>query len=85
MSDEEPEVFPMRPCIGCGQVDDHPRVHSVVPTADGGHGSEFWHHDCFSEAHAERVDHAAIHSIAATGLKGDELRAHIQSLPVQEG
>lgn len=67
-------------CEGCGQEDDHPRVHEIVPTADGKHASRFWHHDCFSQAHHDRQDHAAIHEIAATGLKGDALRAHLHKL-----
>jgi hypothetical protein len=78
------EVFPTRPCVGCGLIDDHPRVVSVVPTAEGAHGTELWHHDCFSTAHSDRVDHAAIHHIAGTGLKGDALRKWINKLPAQD-
>lgn len=77
-SKREPIAAPdPRRCKGCGQSDDHPRVHSVVPTPAGGHASEFWHHDCFSAVHVDRIDHADIHALAATGLKGDALRALI--------
>jgi len=68
--------FPTRPCAGCDQVDDHPRVNYVAP---GGQDEELWHHDCFVLVHPASIeDHPAIHEIAASGLKGDKLREHIQ-------
>lgn len=36
--------FPLRTCVGCGQVDDHPR--DVVALPDGSAAN--WHHDCHS-------------------------------------
>jgi hypothetical protein len=59
----------LRNCIGCGQVDDHPR--HVIALPDGSDAP--WHHDCHARATGDPVSEA----IAETGLKGDELREHI--------
>lgn len=56
-----------RSCIGCGQVDDHPR--HIVPAGDT---DVFWHHDCHATTGCEVCE-----AVAAEGLKGDELREHI--------
>lgn len=70
-------VLPVRPCIACGQSDDHPR-HEVV-IGDGTHTSVFWHMDC----HAQATDCAVCKAqlTGANGATGHELRAHLVSLP----
>lgn len=59
----------LRNCIGCGQVDDHPR-HVI----DVGGENVYWHHDCHALTTGDPVSAA----VAEAGLKGDELRAHIE-------
>ena len=58
----------LRNCIGCGQVDDHPR-HVI----DVGGVDTYWHHDCHALATGDPVSQA----VADSGLTGDELREHI--------
>jgi hypothetical protein len=60
----------LRSCIGCGQVDDHPR-HDTDETG----ASVLWHHDCHFRATGCEICEA----VAAEGLTGDELREHIRS------
>ena len=62
---------PVRPCIGCGQYDDHPR--HVTATADG--ASIPYHMDCCAIARDCEVCQAQI--AGADGAKGDELREHL--------
>lgn len=71
------DVLPVRPCIGCGGSDDHPR-HEVV-IGDGNHTSVFWHMDCHVLATACSLCAQQIEG--AGGVKGHELRAHLVSLP----
>lgn len=59
----------LRNCIGCGQVDDHPR-HII----DVGGVDTYWHHDCHALTTGDPVSQA----VADSGLTGDELRAHIE-------
>jgi hypothetical protein len=59
-----------RNCIGCGQVDDHPRHIITLPD-----GTDMpWHHDCHARATGDPVSVA----VAEAGLTGDELRRHIE-------
>ncbi|MCD2193537.1 hypothetical protein LQ327_09090 [Actinomycetospora endophytica] len=61
-----------RNCIGCGQVDDHPRHHISI-----GEDDVFWHMDCHARSgQGCELCKAVVDS--AGELKGDELRAHIQ-------
>lgn len=69
----------VRPCIGCGQSDDHPRHEIVV--ADGQHTSVLWHMDCHAAAGCEVC---ADQIKGAKGAQGDKLRAHLVSLPAKE-
>jgi hypothetical protein len=64
---------PVRPCIGCGQSDDHPR-HVV----DNGTGNDaLWHPDCHARsANGCEVCEAQIAGVPS-GTVGDELRAHL--------
>jgi hypothetical protein len=62
-------AHPVRTCIGCGQIDDHPR--HVIALLDG--STVTWHHDCHAIATGDPVSAA----VAASGLTGDELRDHI--------
>lgn len=64
-------------CDQCGQTDDHPKVHYL----DGG----THHHDCLSfdqkaELAASSDKAAAIIEAAESGVRGDDLRAHILAL-----
>jgi len=64
-------------CDFCGQSDDHPKVH-------GFNGSTH-HHDCLSadqkaELAGSSDKAAAIIAAAESGIRGDELRAHILDL-----
>lgn len=63
---------PVRTCIGCGQVDDHPR-HVVLVGAD--HAEVTWHMDCHSRA--ANCDVCASQIADANGATGDELRTHL--------
>ena len=72
-------------CDGCGQVDDHPKLHYGVQT---------YHHDCtpyvvkqavLDGAHSvDRATTAAVFDACEGGLRGDELRAHIFELHARE-
>jgi len=69
-------------CDFCGQTDDHPKVHY----SDGGTR----HHDCLSvdqktELAASSDKAAAIIAAAESGIRGDELRAHILDLHGDHG
>lgn len=63
----------LRNCVGCGQVDDHPRHHiSFGPDQD-----VYWHNDCHARsANGCELCEAVVNS--AGDLTGDELRAHIE-------
>lgn len=58
-----------RNCIGCGQVDDHPR--HLTDSGD-------WHNDCHARSALGCPRCAAVVE-SAGGLQGDELRAHIEA------
>lgn len=61
-------------CDHCGQVDDHPKLHTP---------GETYHHDCLParlELMPGIVDHPTLPQIIAAakaGKRGDALRAHI--------
>lgn len=60
-----------RNCIGCGQVDDHPRHHISIGEQD-----VFWHMDCHARSGSGcELCQAVVDS--AKGAKGDKLREHI--------
>lgn len=73
-------AFPIRPCLLCGQQDDHPRI---VRAAEDG-SEVLYHHDCFVLTHPPG-DHdlgiQELHDIVAhsEGKKGDELREYLNS------
>lgn len=69
-------VLPVRPCIACGQQDDHPR-HEVV-IGDGTHTSVFWHMDCHVLAADCPTCKAQLAD--ANGVQGHELRTHLVAL-----
>jgi hypothetical protein len=63
-------------CDQCGQVDDHPKVHTDVHT---------YHHDCLSVDLRDQIigssEHGrAIIEAAESGVHGHELREHILGL-----
>jgi hypothetical protein len=63
---------PVRPCLGCGQSDDHPR-HVI----DVGGVDTFWHYDC--HAQVTNCELCVPVAKAAEGKTGDELRKHLTS------
>ena len=67
---------PVRPCHGCGQTDDHPRHHHVERTPFGD-VDRILHLDCCASLGCPGCK-AQIEG--AEGLRGDELRQHIQGL-----
>lgn len=66
---------PVRNCVACGQVDDHPRCQTVLP--DG--SSLYFHHDCHAlldppcPSCTWLVQHKG-------GLKGEDWRSHVIDL-----
>ena len=62
----------IRPCLGCGQEDDHPR--DVVGLSDG--STVYWHHDCHAHAGCQSCQWLVAHK---GKLKGDKWREHIAS------
>lgn len=67
-------------CDNCGQVDDHPKLHYGAPS-----GIETYHHDCIparvrKDLNLDEGRLSAIIEAAASGVHGNELRAHIQEL-----
>jgi hypothetical protein len=80
-------------CVGCGQTDDHPKLHHLgvsvneygIPQFDTADTADTYHHDCFpfgvNGVHAQKVVKAA-----KDGKRGDALRAYIQkTAPTPEG
>jgi len=68
-------VTPIRACVWCTQIDDHPRDLVEI-------GAELiapWHMDC----HVQATGCTACKRLLAdaAGAKGDELRVHLESLP----
>lgn len=67
---------PMRTCTKCGITDDHPR-DVIGSIAGSGVEPANFHMDC----HAQLGCRVCLHQIAAAdGAKGDQLRAHLESL-----
>lgn len=62
---------PTVPCIGCTQVDDHPR-HSVQV---GDNTWVDWHMDCHSTATG--CESCTEHTTKSGGKTGDDFRAHL--------
>jgi len=64
----------VRPCLACGQQDDHPRHQVVIPPDMA---SVFFHYDC----HAQVGGCESCVSVVkdAGGKTGDELRNHIMN------
>jgi hypothetical protein len=62
---------PVRDCLACGQKDDHPRDHVVLP--DG--SSAYWHMDCHARMTGCQTCQDTVDT--AEGKTGDELRDHI--------
>lgn len=71
---------PVRPCIGCGQADDHPR-HVVVVASGEEHVEVLWHMDCHDLATGCDVCHAQLEGVGGVdgNPKGDQLRAHLET------
>lgn len=63
---------PVRPCLGCGQSDDHPR-HQVVLPPDM--TSVYWHMDCHAQVTGCEICKPVVQS--AQGKTGDDFRKHI--------
>lgn len=81
---------PKSTCGACGQTDDHPK-HQVVVGFNNEHtggmfhehdadrdGVIHYHFDCPSQWHG-RADVSRLSTLAASGVRGDDLRARIMS------
>lgn len=68
---------PVRNCIACGQVDDHPR--HVIDVGDGREMA--FHMDCHSRMNPPCQICADQIADAPVGTIGEDLRAHLVSLP----
>lgn len=64
---------PVRPCLGCGNEDDHPRHQVVIPPDQT---SVFWHYDC--HALVTGCELCKPIAEAAAGRTGDDLRKFLQ-------
>lgn len=71
------EVLPIRYCHGCGQYDNHPRVHHIQNINDPV-GDKLYHYDCAPDHVLE--DHPEIKpgiEAAGRGVKGADLRDYM--------
>jgi hypothetical protein len=68
---------PVRTCLGCSQVDDHPRK---VIDLDG-INTAFWHYDCHAQVTGCEYCTALLKD--AGGKTGDDLRDHLMSTSVK--
>lgn len=77
------------PCVGCGQLDDHPMVHVMgsYETDDQIYKAPSFHFDCLPpeyesllEGPQHAVSRAAVQA-AREGTHGDDLRELIQNHP----
>lgn len=70
------EVLPQRSCYGCGQVDDHPRLHAIADI-DNLAQEVLYHYDCAPKALLadQGIDetHPALAATAA-GKRGADVR-----------
>jgi len=67
-------TMPVRSCLACGQVDDHPRHVITLPD----HSEVTYHMDCHARMNPP-CEICTAQTETATGVTGDELRAHITS------
>ena len=67
-------------CLGCGQVDDHPKDVWILPD----HSATYWHHDCHARSDAGCRACYALTEIRPEGIRGDEYRAHLHTPAVRE-
>ena len=87
-------------CDGCGQVDDHPKNHfwgrveleTDDPKRTVSVTDPTLHFDCFppsiADIYKDAPQHArsqALREAALSGIHGDDLRAHGESLPDDNG
>jgi len=92
VSDEAPDVTH---CDGCGQDDDHPKGHwwgNWVKETEGREttviANPSFHFDCTPQEYLDMWGDAPQHArsmgaveAAKSGIHGNELRAHIRTLP----
>lgn len=64
---------PIRPCIGCGAMDDHPRCQ--VQVGPGENDWTYWHPDCHQMTHGDADCHAQCNGNASPGPGVDMLQA----------
>lgn len=74
----QPVAAPSRPCLGCGQTDNHPKHQAVQP--DG--SSAYWHLDCHSLVDPP-CESCSWQVADAKGAKGTVLQQHI--IRIHEG
>lgn len=70
----------VRGCDGCGQTDDHPRHVVSGGSPDGTLVVTARHMDCCA---SEGCTVCAAQLAGAEHLRGDELRAHLETLPAR--
>jgi hypothetical protein len=62
-----------RPCVGCGNTDDHPR--HVIGLSMDTHDDVYWHVDCHAN-NGCTVCKGVLEGMKP-GLTGDDMRAHL--------
>lgn len=65
------DSLPIRTCAGCGQSDDHPRMHvanSMNPAED-----LLFHYDCMP-AYLRELHPSPAYEATAKGLRGEDVR-----------
>jgi hypothetical protein len=71
----------IRPCLACGQEDDHPRDQRVLP--DG--SVVFWHQDCHADAGCLDCKWLVEHKGKLRGAKWrEQVQAVHDALPAEE-
>lgn len=69
----------IRPCVGCGQHDDHPRALHVLP---GGVDVALFHYDCHALIDPTCELCVSVTEMSA-GKTGDELITHLNTIREQ--
>ena len=68
----EPEL-PQRICHGCGQTDDHPRLHDTGPDPLDPTTDRLYHYDC-APFYLRQLHPSPAYEATAKGLRGDDVR-----------
>lgn len=71
--------FPVRNCLACGQLDDHPRHVHTLPD----HSDVTTHMDCHARSNPP-CETCLAQTETADGVTGDEFRDHLHSDALRE-